>query len=194
MSTAGIVLLCVAAVLLVLVIAVIVTSTRRRRLKQQFGDEYARTIDVTGSKRDAERELAARAERHDQLNIRPLSQDARMRLMEQWEATQARFVDEPPVALAQADRLVQEAMQARGYPTGEFDQQTADLSVEHAGVIDNFRKAHDITLDSERGRATTERLRMAMVHYRSVFEALLRDTDDDDVPAAHERHESGRTT
>jgi hypothetical protein len=113
--------------------------------------------------------------------------------MEQWEATQARFVDEPPVALEQADRLVQEAMQGRGYPTGEFDQQTADLSVEHADVIENFRKAHDITLDSERGRATTEQLRMAMVHYRSVFEALVRDTDGDDAPVARERHESGRT-
>jgi len=179
MSTGEIILLCVAVVVLLVVVAVIITTTRRRRLKQRFGDEYDRTIDLTGSKRDAERELVARAERHEQLHITPLSPDERMRFMDQWESAQARFVDEPPAALRQADRLVQEAMQARGYPTGEFDQQTADLSVEHADVLDNYRKAHDITLDSERGRATTEHLRLAMVHYRAVFSALVRDADSD---------------
>ena len=64
-------------------------------------------------------------------------------------------------------------MQARGYPVGEFDQRAADISVDHPVVVDNYRAAHEIAIRHERGQASTEDLRKAMVHYRSLFDELL---------------------
>jgi len=192
MDADEIVLLIAVAAVVVVVIALLAVSARRRRLRRQFGGEYDRTIDVTGSRRDAERELKARTERHDQLHIVPLSPTRRTQFRGRWDDAQARFVDEPLAAMSDADQLVQEVMTERGYPTGRFDQRASDLSVEHAEVIENYRKAHDIALDNERGRASTEDLRMAMVHYRAVFGSLLRDESDDRSTVDTDRYESQR--
>jgi hypothetical protein len=64
-------------------------------------------------------------------------------------------------------------MQVRGYPIGEFDQRAADISVDHPVVVANYRVAHEIALRHSRGQASTEDLRKAMVHYRSLFDELL---------------------
>ncbi len=64
-------------------------------------------------------------------------------------------------------------MEARGYPTTGFEQQAADLSVDHAELVQNYRLAHAIALREEDGEASTEDLRQAMVHYRSLFAELL---------------------
>jgi len=39
-------------------------------------------------------------------------------------------------------------------------------------VIENYRKAHEIALHQTRGQASTEDLRQAMIHYRTLFEDL----------------------
>ncbi|HET9444563.1 MAG TPA: hypothetical protein VFO65_14655, partial [Acidimicrobiales bacterium] len=139
-------------VIVILVVAIVVlagiatwalaTMYRRQRLQERFGPEYERVVERTGSRREAERALAQRAERHDQLHITPLSPARRSQFSTRWRATQARFVDEPPAALGEADELVQQVMAERGYPVGDFDQQTEDLSVEHADVLDHYRRAH----------------------------------------------------
>jgi hypothetical protein len=82
-------------------------------------------------------------------------------------------VDDPKAAVTEADRLVGEVMQRRGYPLGDFDQRAADISVDHAGVVANYRAAREIALRHAKGQATTEDLRQAMIHYRALFQDLL---------------------
>jgi len=64
-------------------------------------------------------------------------------------------------------------MQARGYPIGEFEQRAADISVDHPVVVENYRSAHTIAMRHSTGQASTEDLRQAMVHYRTLFQELL---------------------
>jgi hypothetical protein len=146
---------------------------RSKQLQEQFGPEYQRTVTETGDRRRAERDLAERQRRHEALNIRPLDSARRERFAESWRTTQARFVDAPSEAIGEADRLVQEVMQERGYPVQDFDQRASDISVDHPGVVREYRAAHAISLENERGNASTEDLRQALVHYRSLFEELL---------------------
>jgi hypothetical protein len=86
---------------------------------------------------------------------------------------QTRFVDQPREALQQADTLVQNVMRDRGYPTTDFEQRAADISPDHPQVVDNYRVAHGIASRTETGEVTTEDLRQAMVHYRTLFNDLL---------------------
>jgi hypothetical protein len=111
------------------------------------------------------------------LNLRTLEPAARDRYMGSWRETQARFVDAPAEAVRSADGLVGQVMSERGYPMDNFDQRAADISVDHPDVVENYRAAHAISLANDHEQATTEDLRQAMVHYRSLFETLL-GTDD----------------
>lgn len=151
---------------------------RRHALQQQFGDEYEIVLDEHGSKRKADRELAARQERHERLDIRPLDPQLRLRYADEWRTIQARFVDDPEAAFEEADRLVEDVMAERGYPVGDVDRQMADLSVEHSDVVAHYREAHEVAQELVLGRTTTEGLRRGMVHYRALFDALLDDHAD----------------
>jgi hypothetical protein len=183
MSSTEAIILAVAAVIVVAAVAwAMMTLRRRRQLRDRFGGEYEVAVNEEGSKRRADRELAARQDRHDQLEVQPLEPQLRLRYAEQWRAAQARFVDEPDAALKEADRLVEDVMAARGYPVGDVDRQMADLSVEHSDVLRHYRQAHDAAQESAAGRATTESLRRGMVHYRTLFEALLDDHADASGP------------
>ena len=86
------------------------------------------------------------------------------------------FVDDPKGAVSRADELLNEVMIARGYPVGDFDQRAADISVDHPVMVGNYRTAHEIAVRHSRGEASTEDLRKAMVHYRSLFDQLLQDS------------------
>ena len=178
MSTVEIILLVGVVVLVLVVVASALASRRSRskKLQSQFGPEYDRTVDVTDSRREAEKELQQRQQRHDELDLRPLTPASRDRFAQGWEQAQARFVDDPRGALSQADELVQQAMSERGYPTGDFDEQAADLSVEHSSVLDHYRDAHELNRLSGRGEASTEDMRQGIVHYRVLFAQLLSDT------------------
>jgi hypothetical protein len=49
--------------------------------------------------------------------------------------------------------------------------------------VDDYRAAHAIAAANERSEASTEDLRQALVHYRSLFEELLEvDRADEDRP------------
>ena len=173
MNTTAILLL----VLIVVVIAVgVIFYLQRRRsdaLKQKFGPEYQRTAEKLGDQRKAEAELAAREKRVRSLDIRPLTPEEHARFADAWKKAQARFVDAPSQAAADADVLVKELMQTRGYPVGDFEQRAADISVDHPNVVSNYRAAREIAVRNKAGKATTEDIRQAMVHYRSLFEELL---------------------
>jgi hypothetical protein len=126
-----------------------------------------------GSATLAERELEARAKRVSKLSIKELSDNERRSFQQTWHQTQERFVDTPLIAVRSAHDLVQEVMRARGYPVEDFEQRVADLSVEHAGVVQHYRAAHALHQTNQQGQENTEELRMAMVHYRALFADLL---------------------
>jgi hypothetical protein len=72
-----------------------------------------------------------------------------------------------------ADQLLGDVLSTRGYPVGDFEQRAADISVDHPLVLENYRAAHDSALRQARGQASTEDLRQAMIHYRTLFEELV---------------------
>jgi hypothetical protein len=150
-----------------------IAARRRRGLQQTFGPEYDRTVADAASRREAESELAERQKRREELEIKPLDPAARERYRREWQRAQERFVDDPPGAVGEANRLIQDVMRERGYPVQDFEQRAADVSVDHPEVVSNYRAAHGISVANERGKATTEDLRTAMVHYRSLFAELL---------------------
>lgn len=169
-------------VVLVLVAAVtmyFVRSLPRRRsqaLREHFGPEYERAVqEQGGDEKAAEAELAARQERRSTLDIRPLSDRSRREYGERWARTQAMFVDSPQLATAEADMLVQSVMRDRGYPVTDEEERLADVSVDHPDVMDRYRLATAIAVEAREDRATTERLRQALVHYRELFDRLLAD-------------------
>jgi len=180
------ILIVVAAVVVVLAVAWRALAARRTRtLKERFGPEYDRATRSAGSRRKAEADLAARQERREQLNLRPLGSEARTRYARQWEAVQTQFVDSPQGALASADGLVGSVMSERGYPMDDFEQRAADVSVDHPQVVENYRTAHAIHEKATRGEASTEDLRQGMQHYRALFDELLED-DAADRPVARD--------
>jgi hypothetical protein len=174
MQIAVVVVVVVVVVVAVLVLAVLARFlSRRRALRARFGPEYDRVMSEHDGRGAGERELRDREQRHTELELRPLDPSSRERYVAAWEEIQIRFIDAPDQAVGRADVLVTELIAERGYPTGEFDQQVADLSVEHARPLDQYREAHDIHQANQRGEATTEQLRQALVHYRALFADLL---------------------
>jgi hypothetical protein len=168
--TAIIVLIAVVAVLAVLFL------TRRRKtehLKQKFGSEYDRVVHQHGDPQRAETVLEQREKRVSRFEIRTLPPAERDGYVQLWAFVQKKFVDDPKAAVNEADRLVTEVMKARGYPMGEFNQRADDISVNYPNAVANYRAAHDIVMRHGQGQASTEDLRKAMVHFRSLFDELL---------------------
>jgi hypothetical protein len=171
-------LIAVAAVAILVIAVLARVYVRKRRsttadLRQKFGPEYERAVLAHGSERQAEAKLADREKRVGQLNIRDLDPMERERFSKRWESVQSRFVDSPKGAVTEADDLVFSLMKTRGYPVSDFDQRAADISVVHPRVVENYRSAHEIALRVGKDAATTEDLRTAMIHYRSLFEELV---------------------
>ena len=169
----------IALAVIAVVAAVLVLGGRKRRtshLQSRFGSEYDRTIEKAGDRGEAESELLDRERRYEDLDIRPLSAAARQRYSDEWEHVQARFVDDPEGAVGDADRLVQQVMSERGYPTADnFERRAADVSVDYPDVVENYREGHGLWDRYSRadGDGQTEDLRQAMVHFRLLFEELL---------------------
>ena len=173
----------IAVVAVIVVLAVVWNAMRAKRsraLKDTFGREYDRTVEQAGGKREAELELRERQKRRDELDIRALSPEARDRYARRWQSTQTRFVDDPKEAVDEADALVQQVMQERGYPTKDFERRVADISVDHPELVEKYRTAHGIAQASDRNEASTEDLRHSVRHYRALFAELL-EVDDNDV-------------
>ena len=178
----------VAAVVILIMALLALVYLRKRRsttadLRQRFGPEYERAVREHGSERKAEAKLADREKRVEKLTIRDLDPMERERFSKQWRSVQSRFVDSPKGAVAEADDLVSSLMKTRGYPVSDFDQRADDISVDHPRVVENYRSAHHIALQVGTDGASTEDLRTAMIHYRSLFEELVQ------VPTIAERKE-----
>ncbi|MGA2358120.1 MAG: hypothetical protein ABSF66_03910 [Terriglobales bacterium] len=183
-------LIVIAAVVILIIAVLALLYVRKRRskstsadLRKKFGPEYDRAVREHGAGRKAEAKLEDREKRVAKLTIRDLDPMEQERFSKQWGSVQSRFVDSPKGAVAEADDLVSSLMKARGYPVSDFEQRAADISVDHPRVVENYRSAHEIALRVGKDGATTEELRTAMIHYRSLFEELVQ------VPAAVERKE-----
>ena len=175
------VLMVVGVVLLVsagIAIWAVARKRKTQKLQAQFGSaEYNRTVRAGTSRRQAESSLEKRSERVDNLHIQPLAPEDRARFIDSWAKVQAGFVDGPGSAVTEADKLLGDVMSTRGYPMSDFEQRAADISVDHPLVLDNYRAAHQGAMRQTRGEASTEDLRKAMIHFRTLFEELVREPE-----------------
>jgi len=185
-----VVIVVVAVAVLGAVIWLVTQEMQRKRLRQRFGPEYDRAVEESDNPRAAQRELAERERRHKELDIRPLSAQARERYTQKWALVQEKFVDHPATAVEEADQVLVALMAERGYPTEGYEQQVQDLSVQHAKTLTDYRTAH--ATQQKRDGASTEDLRDAMVRYRTVFEDLLTDGSDERRHDDDDRHADDR--
>ena len=201
-KTVTAIVVAVVILLLIAIVLMVVRNRKSKRLRQEFGPEYDRTIESKGKRRQAEKDLEARKDERAHLELRPLSAATRERYTSSWTHVQAKFVDEPVLAVNEADSLVTQLMSERGYPTDDFDTQSRLLSVDHVHVLEAYRSAHEIELRSRAQQASTEDIRHAMLGFRRVFEDVLADSSDgpsvgDDRPHAtssdhSDSHDSSR--
>ena len=164
---------------IVIVVAVVLYFALRRRrtavLREHFGDEYDRTVETAGGRSKAEAALEERERRVAKLDIRPLGPQERDDFSREWREVKAVFVDSPVEAVHHADRLLTRIMTTRGFPMADFDRRYEDLTVDHAEVARHYREGHQITQRHERGEASTEDLRQAMIHFEALFDDLVND-------------------
>lgn len=150
------------------------SRTRRATLRQRFGPEYERALQLYGSPMRAHHALEARAKRVTRFHLRELDDSTRARFATAWASIQSRFVDDPSQAVREAHRLIKEVMVAVGYPAADdFEQRTEDLSVDHPNVVRHYRAAHALAEIHQNGQIDTEVLRQAVVHYRALFAELV---------------------
>jgi len=178
MSTGAIIGIVVVLVVLAVIAVLLNKYLQRKRLQEKFGPEYDRAVQGSENRTAAERELVDRQKKHAELELRELSPQSRESYGRHWSRIQEQFVDAPAGAVAEADVLVTDLMAERGYPTGSYEKQAELLSVEHSRTLEHYRSAHEISQRDQSGDATTEDLRNAMVHYRTLFQDLLGGTDD----------------
>jgi hypothetical protein len=173
MTATGIVLIIIAVAIIAVLGWYLMREQRSKRLRSRFGPEYDFAMHEFGTRPKAEEALEAREKRVESIHIHPLAHEDHVRFADQWHDVQSRFVDDPSGSIEEADRLVSEVMKARGYPMTEFDRRAEDLSVNHPQVVRNYRAAHQIATAREKGEASTEELRRALVYYRDLFDDLL---------------------
>ena len=173
MTPTQITVIAIVVIAIVGVALVLLMRNRTTRLREQFGPEYDRAVQEKGSKHKAEAELEKLEKRVRKYDLQPLSSTDRDRFQTSWRLVQAKFVDNPDQALTEADRLIADVMAARGYPMSDFEQRAAEVSVDHPTVVEHYRAGHEIAVLHAKREATTEDLRQAMIHYRTLFDELM---------------------
>ena len=180
MNTSSIVLLAVIVVVILITMAAL-RWQRTKHLQARFGPEYDRTVDEIGDKNKAERDLAERVAYVSMLKIRPLTAEEVNRYALEWQKIQTEFVDEPLAALQKADHLLQEVMKEKGYPVEDFEERANLISVDYPDLVTDYRGMHSIAV-KEAKDVTTEDMRQAMIHGRSLFQSLIRrESNEEDV-------------
>jgi hypothetical protein len=180
------IVIALAVVAAVVVVIALARSSRRRRtasLRDTFGVEYDRRVQEDGNRRRAESHLVDLRDRHDRLQILPLTPATRSRFLDRWQEVQSRFLDQPGHALDAADVLVREVLAARGYPTGDYEEEAELVGYDHPDAVRHYRAAHETLERTRAGMAGTEDVRVAMIQYRSLFETLLASSAPADAPA-----------
>ena len=193
MSTVVVVVIVIIVILAIGAVGFMAVSQgRRKRLRQRSAPSTTVPSRATRAHARPSRSCSPARSVMTSWRSRTLDPEARERHLAEWHQVQERFVDAPESAVTEADRLLVLVMGERGYPTEGYEQQVTDLSVEHAGTIDRYRTAHDISTRAEAKQASTEDLRQAMVHYRALFTELLDDGDGHRRRAAETRRRAAR--
>ena len=176
MNTTYIIIAAVLVVVVIIAVLAMVSARRRRseKLQEHFGPEYDHTVQTMGDEKKAQIELDERQKHVKALDIHPLSTSESERYQADWTAVQSKFVDEPGQAITDADHLIMEVMQSRAYPVSDFEQRSADISVNYPTLVSNYRAAREIAIKNQQHQADTEELRQAMIYYRSLFDELLK--------------------
>ena len=175
MTTLDIVIIVVVILLLGGILAPIFYRHRRKQgFQKKYGPEYDKAVKTMGGDKKAQTEMDDRRKHVEGLVIRPLTVSEHERYTADWKSVQSKFVDEPGQAIVDADRLIMEVMQIRGFPLSDFEQRAADISVNYPDFVSNYRAAREIALKNKQHQADTEELRKAMVYYRSLFDELLK--------------------
>lgn len=175
METSTIIIVVVVVVIIGIILGLIFSRRKKtEQLQNKFGTEYDNTVERLGDDKRAQKELVDREKHVESLKIRPLSVEERERYLADWGDVQSKFVDEPGQAIIDANRLIIEVMQLRNYPISDFDQRAADISVKYPSLVTNYRAARAISIKNMDKTADTEELRTAMIHYRSLFDELLK--------------------
>jgi hypothetical protein len=187
MMNSTVVVILVAAIVLAGITVLAFQYFRTRRLRERFGPEYTRAVREAGDRKSAESKLEKLEKRVERLRIRAIEPADRDRFLRSWRSVQTRFVDDPRSALTEADHLLGEVMSARGYSVSDFESRAEDISVDHPHVVEHYRAGHDIVLRHGRGLASTEDMRQAMIHYRTLFDELV------EPPVQTEAVRSGRS-
>jgi hypothetical protein len=165
--------LLIAVIAIVAVAVVVVLRRRSAKLRARFGPEYDRAVAETGNRFKAESRLESVEKRVRNYSLTTISAADRDRFQQSWRKIQATFVDDPARALSEADQLLGTVMLARGYPPSDFENRAAEISVDHATVVEHYRAGHDIAVRHSQRQATTEDLRKGMLHYRALFDELM---------------------
>jgi hypothetical protein len=149
-----------------------------QKLEQQFAAEHTRIVNDLDSQATTRLNLVVSGVPVKHFNIVPLNAAEAARFGYAWNALQDRFDANPKGAVVEADHLVRELMMQLGYPVSNFEERADEISVDHPGVVTNFRAAQAIAVRDVHGHADTEARRKALVYYRALFDELL------DVPHA----------
>ncbi|TMB67075.1 MAG: hypothetical protein E6J43_09505 [Chloroflexi bacterium] len=170
METILILLIGVVVAILLVGIAILFYDEDRKqrdlRMRQAMG--LGRRPTPTGA-RIAPQEEIGPAQSLDSLTANPLTSVEAARFSGEWRRIQEVFGDDPRSAIADADRLAKDLMEARGY----LEREPASVSRGDSVLIENYRRAHRIAQADDGGQAGAAELRQAIVYYRSLFEELL---------------------
>ncbi|MEE4540567.1 hypothetical protein V2S66_01115 [Streptomyces sp. V4-01] len=179
MSTAAVVAIVVAVLVVAAVVAAVTlkrgTGPGGARLKHRFGPEYERTLaHHDGDEKAARQELAERVKRYGELEFQPLSAQDREQFESRWAAVKAQFVDHPAEAVTEADRLIGQLAEKRGFPAADSPEHTDALSVHHPEQLQGYRRAHSLAGQTgARDSQGTEELRKALLEARGMFDELV---------------------
>lgn len=152
---------------------------RSTRLQDHFGPEYNRAVLSSGNRRQAEADLARREAVAKELRARPLHPSDRERFLSEWKMCQAQFVDDPAGAVDSADQLLVEIMRTRGYATDNPYERMTDIAAAYPYHAAKYREAGEILSRRRHAEATTEELRTAFLHFRTLFDDLLGGYDEE---------------
>jgi len=154
-----------------------------REMSEEFVAAYSRALRQLDDQHEAEAEFNLRRDAGNMLVIRPLPTSERTRFADSWRSLQPLFINDPDDAVKEADRLIYDVMQTRGYPMREFAQRAADVSVEYPDIVSHYREVHRLAQRAADGQATTDEERRALVEYRELFDELLGDGLPDVTPS-----------
>ena len=168
----------IVAIILVGLAAAGLVEYNRRKLRASFGPEYQEVEQQQGSRREADRELLRRKHQHDKLELRPISVQDQEFYSTSWDHLQGEFLDNPAISLSNAEQLVGELLDFRGYPGEDPEERLALLSVEHAASLADYRNAQQISrhAHTDASATSTEEIRQALLSYHVLFSELLADS------------------